>query len=138
MGFIVKVDGGIDLGTETVETVKFLVDAPADTNAKTTDVGMGLEITGKVRTVLDGDSEKTVNLALWSMVPAEQSDCYRNVAVQVIAAGQVVREYTLPNAFVVDYKEVYGDTEGVGTFTLIVRQKKDKNKDTKVNGGYAM
>lgn len=136
MGFIVKV-GGISLGVETVQTVDFEVDTPKDSNAKTTDMGVTMTITGKVLTILDDGTEETVDLALWSMVPAEKSDCYRTVTVDVIAAGQVVRNYELKNAFVVEYDEVYGDTEGVGTFKLVVRQKKDKLKDVTINGGYS-
>ena len=135
MGFIVKV-GGTSLGVETVKTVDFEVDTPKDSNAKTTDMGVTMTITGKVLTMLDDGTEETVDLALWSMVPAEKSDCYRTVTVDVISAGQVVRNYELKNAFVVEYDEVYGDTEGVGTFKLVVRQKKDKLKDVTINGGY--
>lgn len=135
MGFIVKV-GGTSLGVETVKTVDFEVDTPMDSNAKTTDMGVTMTITGKVLTMLDDGTEETVDLALWSMVPAEKADCYRTVTVDVISAGQVVRNYELKNAFVVEYDEVYGDTEGVGTFKLVVRQKKDKLKDVTINGGY--
>lgn len=137
MGFILKVDDSIKLGIETVQTVDFCVDTPKDSNARTTDVGVTLKVTGKILTILDDGTEGTVDLALWSMIPAEQADCYRTVTVMVTAAGQVVREYTLPNAFVVDYKENYGDTEGVGTFQLVVKQKKDKIKTTAITGGYA-
>lgn len=136
MGFIVKV-GGTSLGVETVQTVDFEVDTPKDSNAKTTDMGVTMTITGKVLTILDDGTEETVDLALWSMVPAEKSDCYRTVTVDVVSAGQVVRNYELKNAFVVEYDEVYGDTEGVGTFKLVVRQKKDKLKDVTINGGYS-
>ena len=136
MGFIVRV-GGTSLGVETVKTVDFEVDTPKDSNAKTTDMGVTMTITGKVLTMLDDGTEETVDLALWSMVPAEKSDCYRTVTVDVISAGQVVRNYELKNAFVVEYDEVYGDTEGVGTFKLVVRQKKDKLKDVTINGGYS-
>ena len=135
MGFIVKV-GGTSLGVETVKTVDFEVDTPMDSNAKTTDMGVTMTITGKVLTMLDDGTEETVDLALWSMVPAEKADCYRTVTVDVVSAGQVVRNYELKNAFVVEYDEIYGDTEGVGTFKLVVRQKKDKLKDVTINGGY--
>ena len=70
-------------------------------------------------------------------MPAENADCYRKVTIEVIAASQVVRKYTYPNAFVVDYKENYGDEEGVGTFTLIMKQKKDKMAQVSVDGGYS-
>lgn len=137
MGFILKVGDSINLGVETIKTVDFGVDTPKDSNARTTDVGVTMKVTGKILTMLDDGTEGTVDLALWSMIPAEQADCYRNVSVMVTSAGQVVREYTLPNAFVVDYKEFYGDTEGVGTFELVVKQKKDKIRTTAITGGYA-
>ena len=137
MGFIVTVGNNINLGVETVQSVDFLVATPQDSNARTTDLGVTLKITGKILTVLDEGSESTVELATWAMVPVEQADCYRNVTVKVVAANQVVRQYTLSNAFVVDYQETYGDTEGVGTFELIVKQKKDKVQKTLITGGYA-
>ena len=58
------------------------------------------------------------------------------VTVEVIAASQVVRKYSYPNAFVVDYKEDYGDVEGIGTFKLIMKQKKDKMSNLKFEGGF--
>ena len=70
------------------------------------------------------------------MITSDKAECYKNVTIQSIAAGQVVREYTMPTAFVVDYNENYDDVEGVGTFTLVVRQKKDKIGTITVNGGY--
>ena len=73
-----------------------------------------------------------------ALVPAENSDCYRKVTVEVIAASQVVRKYSYPNAFVVDYKEDYGDVEGIGTFKLIMKQKKDKMAQVSVEGGYSI
>ena len=46
------------------------------------------------------------------------------------------RKYTFPNAFVVDYQEHFGDVEGTGTFTLMLKQKKDKLNNVAVEGGY--
>ncbi|MMZ57274.1 hypothetical protein D1872_191940 [compost metagenome] len=92
---------------------------------------------GNIMTATDGDkADDTLKLALWSLVPAEKADCYRKLTLEVIAANQVVREVVFPNAFVVDYKESYGDTEGVGQFELYVKQKKDKTELAKLNGGY--
>ena len=51
-------------------------------------------------------------------------------------AGQVVREYTIPNAFVMEYKEHLDDETGVGTFYLHIKQKKDENDAVKIEGGY--
>jgi len=141
MGFTVKVDGPstIELGTTSVTGVKFRTDIPVDSNARSTDMGSTVEITGKILTAVDGDPfDSTKQLGLWSLVPAEKSDCYRNVTIEVIAASQVVRKYSYPNAFIVDYKENYGDVEGVGTFTLMIKQKKDKMAQVAVEGGYGV
>jgi hypothetical protein len=142
MGFRIKIEGGtetIDLGLESLTQVKFETDTPNDSNARSTDVGMALRISGKILTAVDGDeADATLKLAQWSLVAAERSDCYRKVTIEVIAAEQVVREIKLSNAFVVDFKESYGDTEGVGTFSLLVRQKKDKNSLVEYKGGFAV
>jgi hypothetical protein len=78
-----------------------------------------------------------MKMATWSLVPAEKADCYRKVTVEVFAADLVIRKIYFPNAFVVDYKELFGDTEGTGTFELILKQKKDKLPDLTVEGGYS-
>ena len=137
MSFVVTVGNNITLGAETVKTVEFIAETPQDSNARTTDLGVTMKITGKILTVLDEGSENIVDLAIWAMVPVEQADCYRSVTVKSVAAGQVVRQYILPTAFVVDYTETYGDTEGVGTFELTIKQKKDKVQKTAITGGYA-
>lgn len=139
MGFRVKVEGAesIDLNIESIETVEFKTDTPDDSNARSTDLGTSLIITGKILTPVNGEAaDTTIKLAQWSLVPAEKADCYRSVKVDVISASQVVRQFTLPNAFVVDYEENYGDVEGVGTFKLYVKQKKDKTANVKFEGGF--
>lgn len=135
MGFILNV-GSINLGVDVITSVNFLSNTPEDSNARTTDQTVTMKVCGKVLANLDNGSESSIELAKWAMVSAEEADCYKDLSVQVTAAGQVVRDYKLPNAFVVDYKEFYGDTEGVGTFELIVRQKKNNIKSVAVTGGY--
>ena len=140
MGFTLKVEGSstIELGTTSITGVKFRTDTPHDSNARSTDLGSTVHITGKILTAVDGDPfDATKQLGQWALVPAEKSDCYRKVTIESIAASQVVRKYTFPNAFVVDYKEDYGDTEGVGTFSLTIKQKKDKMSQIAVEGGYS-
>lgn len=140
MGFKVKVEGAesFDLNIESILNVEFNTDTPDDSNARSTDLGTTLAISGKILTPVDGEAaDNTIKLAQWSLVPAEKADCYRNVKVDVISASQVVRQITLPNAYVVDYSESYGDEEGIGTFKLLVKQKKDKTKNVKFEGGFA-
>ncbi|MCM1258336.1 MAG: membrane-associated protease 1 [Roseburia sp.] len=140
MGFTLKVEGNstIELDTTSVTGVKVKTDIPLDSNARSTDLGSTVTITGKILTAVDGDPfDSTRQLGLWALVPAENADCYRKVTIEVIAASQVVRKYSYPNAFVVDYKEDYGDLEGVGIFTLVLKQKKDKMSQISVEGGYS-
>lgn len=140
MGFRVKVEGAqtIELSIESVQTVKIKTDLPLDTNARTKDVGSTMTIKGKILTAVDGDPfDTTRQLGVWSLVPAENADCYRKVTIEVISASQVVRKLYYPNAFVVDYKERFGDTEGVGEFTLVIKQKKDKLDKVTIEGGYS-
>ena len=103
MGFTLKVEGNttIELGTTSITGVKVSTDIPQDSNARSTDLGSTITVTGKILTAVDGDPfDATRQLGLWALVPAENSDCYRKVTVEVIAASQVVRKYSYPNAFV--------------------------------------
>lgn len=141
MGFRLKVEGPdtIELGLESIQTVHFETDIPLDSNARSKDLGSTIVITGKILTAVDGDPfDSTRQLGLWSLVPAEKADCYRKATIEVISADQVVRKLYYPNAFVVDYVETYGDTEGVGSFKLIIKQKKDKISGVTVEGGYSV
>ena len=126
MSFLVKVEGleSFEISKECVKSVTMTTDIPLDSNARTKDVGATMVITGKILAALDGDvTDSTRKLALWSLVPAEKADCYRKVTVEHIAGSIMERKYSFPNAFVVDYKEEFGDVEGTGTFTLVLKQK---------------
>lgn len=140
MGFRLSIKGAetIELGMDNIEKVIYKTDTPDDSNARSTDVGTILELEGKIITAVNGEkSDDTMKLGLWSLVPAEKADCYREVVLEVIAADQVVRKISMPNAFVIDYTEKFGHTEGVGTFHIIMKQKKDKTELTTIEGGYA-
>lgn len=127
-----------DIAKECVRSVEYKTDIPLDSNARTKDVGSTLVISGKILTATDGDPfDSTRQLGLWSMVPAENASCYRNVTVEIINASIVERKYCFPNAFIVDYKEDFGNTDGVGTFTLVLKQKKDKLANIAIDGGYS-
>lgn len=139
MAFVVKIEGAepFEIAKECVKSVKMTTDIPLDSNARTKDVGATMVVTGKILTAVGGDPfDSTRQMALWSVVPAERADCYRNVTVEYVAAGVMERKYNFPHAFVVDYKEDYGDEAGTGTFTLVIKQKKDKFSSIAVEGGY--
>lgn len=140
MSLIVKIDGqqSFEVSKECVKKVKFQTEIPLDSNARTKDVGCALEISGKILVATDGDPfDSTRQLALWSMVPAEDAAAYRQVTVEIVEAGIIERKYTFPRAFVVDYKENFGSTDGIGTFHIVIKQKKDKLDMISVDGGYA-
>ena len=140
MSLRVTIEGqeSFEIAKECVKKVIYKTDIPLDSNARTKDVGSTLEISGKILTAVDGDPfDSTRQLTLWSMVPAENANCYRKVTVEIIQGGIVERKYFFPNAFVVNQKEDYGDTDGVGEFHLVVKQKKDKISGITIDGGYA-
>lgn len=139
MGFKVTIEANetIQLGLETVTAVKFDTDTPNDSNARSTDLGMTLTITGKIRANIAGVADDTVKLPTWALVPAEDAKCYGKVSVDVISGGMVVRQIIMDTAYVVAYSEKFGDETGVGTFELVVKQKKDMNANVEYQGGFA-
>ena len=103
MGFRLTIDGSgpVKLSEECIKNVEFESEIPADSNARATDNGASLKIWGKMLFSLGGEEQdSTLNLAKWSLVPSESADSYRNVQIEVVSASQVVRQFTLPNAFV--------------------------------------
>ncbi len=136
MGFRVTIDGSgpVNLTEQCVTSVEFFSDIPKDSNARATDNGTALKIRGKLLFSLGAEAQDaTINMAKWSVVPSESADAYRNVKVDVVAAGQIVRQFTLPNAFVMEYEEELDDETGVGA----LKQKKDLTKMTKIEGGFS-
>ena len=140
MGFRLVVSGGaenIKLDEKSIQTVVFSSESAKDSNARATDFGITVKITGKMLfKVGAGEEEGTLGRSKWSQVPSEKAECYRNAQIDVVSAGQVVRKFTIPNAFVMGYEEDMDDETGVGTFSLHIKQKKDENNAVKIEGGY--
>ena len=100
-------------------------------------MALSIKVWGKMLYSLGGkEADGTLNTAKWSQVPSEKADCYRNAQLDVVAASQMVRQYTLPDAFVMEYSEELDDETGVGTFYLHMKQKKDQNASVKRVGGF--
>ena len=141
MGFRLTVKGQneeILLDKESILDVKYMSETPDDSNARATDLGVILEIKGKILAAANGDTEDdTRKVAQWSLVPSESSDAYRQASLEVISAGQMVRKIDMTNVFVVDYIEEYGSQAGTGTFSLKIKQKKEKVIEVAIEGGYA-
>lgn len=138
MGFRLNIgDGAIELGERQIKSVQFCTEIPQDSNARATDHGAFMKVRGKMLFDLEAAVEDpTLNLALWSQVSSDEADCYRNVVVTVVSAGQTVREFTLPNAFVMEYSETLDDETGVGEFYLHVKQKKDLTANVAINSRF--
>ena len=140
MGIRLTIEGAesISLDEHSIQTCKFITDTPDDSNARSTDVVNTMILTGRILTAVDGDAaDDTMKIAKWSVVRAESADSYSKATAEIVSANQIVRKAHFPNAFVVDYQERYGDTEGIGEFTLMIRQKKDKFELTTIDGGYS-
>ena len=130
--------GSVEIAKECVKKVIYKTDIPLDSNARATDNGAALKIWGKLLFSLGGEEQdSTLNLAQWSLVPSESADSYRNVKVDVVSASQVVRQVTLPNAFVMEYSEELDDETGVGAFYLHVKQKKDQTDKVTIDGEFS-
>ena len=140
MGFRLEVTGGdpIKFDERAIINAEFSSLSPHDRNARATDYGMELKIWGKMLFSLGGqESDSTLNVSKWSRLPSEDALCYRSAKLDVIAAGNVVRQFELPHAFVMDYTEELDDETGVGTFYLHMKQKKDQTRQVKLEGGFA-
>ncbi|WP_130890369.1 MULTISPECIES: membrane-associated protease 1 [Fusobacterium] len=141
MGFNLKIKGKneeITLGMDNITTVKYISDTPDDSNARASDLGVVLEVNGKIITPVNGEeADDTKKMAKWSLIPAESSDAYRELTLEVISGSVVVRKIDLPNAFILDYTEDYNDKGGVGEFKAIFKQKKEKIETVTIEGGYA-
>jgi len=140
MGLRMKIEGSesINLVETSITGIKFGADIPHDSNARSTDLGSTVLVEGKILAAVGGEAaDDTSKIARWSLVPAENSDCYRNVEIVVVSASQIVRQINIPNAFVVGYEEDFTDATGAGTFRLLMKQKKDKMANLKFEGGFA-
>lgn len=135
MGFNLMIEGQdkLSYNKDIISTVQADLSSPSDSRAKTTVANMTLVITGKLHADSDGTNSETVKLFQWAQVPAGQETVYRKVTVQVDTVPQ--RTIVLDKAFVVNYNEAYSTQAGVGTFTLVVRQKTDVIDAVKIEGG---
>ena len=159
MGFYLKVEGTstVEFKEENLNSIDFLSNTTSPisdsemaellfasgvtkseaSDARSADLAMGLRISGRIQSSLEAAvADGTVDLANWALVPSDAADCYRKVTAKLITAGQTVRQYVIPNAFVLSYQEKLTDETGAGEFILIVRQKRDLNDKVELSGGF--
>lgn len=125
MGFRLQITGAetIQLDENMIRTAETELFTPEDSRARASKSLSTIVVTGKLYAA--AESNETMKLFNWAHVPAESKDAYRDVMLTVIFAGKTFRQVHLSKGFVVDYQESYEDTEGFGTFRLVVRQKTD-------------
>ena len=129
----------ITLEEESTRQIIFKVEIPQDSRARTKDIGVTMIVKGKILpdTESAGNAaDSTAKLLEWSNVPAEKKEAYRSITVTVQSGGVTTRQYELPNAFIVDYDETFENAEGIGEFTLVLKQMKNKISAVKVTGGF--
>lgn len=59
------------------------------------------------------------------------------MTVDVLSAGKEVRQIVMDTVYIANYAESFEDETGVGTFRLLLKQKKDKNNTVQYEGGFA-
>ncbi|SFT34718.1 hypothetical protein SAMN02910356_00158 [Selenomonas sp. GACV-9] len=125
MGFRLQVSGAetIALDENMIRTAQTEMSTPADSRARASKCLSTIVVTGKLYAATEGN--ETMKLFNWAHCPAESADAYRDAVLTVVFAGNTFRQVHLSKAFVVDYQESYEDTEGFGTFRLVIRQKTD-------------
>ena len=125
MGFRLQITGAeqISLDENMIRTAETELFTPEDSRARASKSLSTIVVTGKLYAAEEGN--ETMKLFNWAHVPAESEDAYRDVMLTVVFGGNTFRQVHLSKAFVVDYQESYEDTEGFGTFRLVVRQKTD-------------
>ncbi|AOY74681.1 hypothetical protein [Clostridium formicaceticum] len=125
-------DSEIELDKKYIEEVKFIFDSPDETQSRATKSDIMIEISGKI----ESDSCK-VSEAIFSWAILNSGDTYRQVNVQAISQDdKVLRYYSFPEAFVVDYFESFKQESGEGEFVLKIKQKGDKLDNISINSDY--
>lgn len=136
MSYRVWIEGNesFEIVKECVCSVRFTSDIAIDSGERTEDQGNILVIRGKIGGSDDVSQDCAIKLALWSLIPAGQPDCYRKITVEYTAAGVRKRNYVFTDAFIVKYRETFREEEDSGDFTLVVGQKNDRLDMVTVEG----
>lgn len=125
--------GDIKLDHKVITGVEFGVISPEDVDAKGAILCTCIKLTGNI---LNTSGEQTIGLATWATDDNQTTYEYKKVSVTYNHDNATVRQYILPQAFVVDYREEFGDHSGNGTFEIVMNQKRQYIEETEVNGGF--
>lgn len=126
-----------DFDDEIITSVAFKVESPLDVDSKAAITRICLVIKGNI---LNSKNDKTVEFARWAASSTRSSFQTKPFSVQCKLKDKVTRQYDLKQAFVVDYKETYGNEDGSGTFELVVNQTmhefRKNASNVQITGGF--
>ncbi len=100
-----------------INNVQFYTLQSDDYSSRDTNNRKSIKITGYIDT-----EESTISLYNWALLPATNPDCYKTVTVEHYKSDKLLRKVSFSKAFVVDYSEEHSNDEGVGFFTIHIRQ----------------
>lgn len=128
-----KEAGDIEIGDKYVKYVDYFYDTQDNTALdKSNNIGVTLEILGDFNADCKEETEK---IAKWSF-DTEKAKIYRECKVTIKDGKDIIREYILPDAFVLDYKECNKEEKGEKTdsrtWMLLVAQKGDRIENIKI------
>ena len=138
MAYKFKIEGvhSANLPQENVKSFKSHTETPRTNDGRGTDTAVTMTLSGPVRSVDEAAiADETINLARWA-TEYDEAKAYSVATATAEASGQVLRNDVYPNAFVVSYSEKFDVAAGVGTFNMILRQKKDLLENIQNTGGY--
>jgi len=138
MAYKFKVEGvhSANLPQENVKSFSAHTQTPRTNDGRGTDTSVTMTLSGPIRSVDDGAiADETINLAKWA-TEYDEAKAYSQATATAEASGQVLRNDVYPNSFVVSYKEKFDIGAGVGTYEVVLRQKKDLLENIANTGGY--
>jgi len=138
MAYKFKIEGvhSADLPQENVKSFIAHTETPRTNDGRGTDTAVTMKLSGTVRSVDENAiADETINLAKWA-TEYDEAKAYSQATATAEASGQILRQLVYPNAFVVSYSEKFTIGSGVGTFDMVLRQKKDLLGAILNTGGY--
>lgn len=138
MAYKFKIEGvhSANLPQENVKSFRAHTQTPRTNDGRGTDTAVTMTLSGAIRSVDDSTiADETINLAKWA-TEYDEAKAYSQATATAEASGQVLRNDVYPNAFVVSYSEKFDIGAGVGTYNMVLRQKKDLLETIVNTGGY--
>ena len=125
-----------DLPQESVSSFRVRTETPRTNDGRGVDTAVTMTVSGPIRSADEkAIADPTINLARWA-TEYDDAKAYSRVTATAVSAGQVLRKDIYPEAFVVCYKEKFNIKDGVGTYEITVRQKKDLLEYVQTTGGF--